>query len=291
MLNIEKLHSDFGARVTGLNLNTDLGPAVLDEIKTAIDDYSFLCFPGQEFNDDRQVEFTRQFGEPEPDHVALGQEGRVQYLGTIGNIDKDGNQRGNADRKTVFATGNNMWHSDSSFREVPTFISLMAAYEVPAEGGYTQFASGRAAYGRLTDEDKQRIDALTVIHSYVFSRSKVAPDAVTPSHAASLPPVEQKLVRTNPGNGAKNYYVGSHAERVVGWGEAESRELLDGLLDAMTRDEDIYTHAWQPGEVVIWDNRCLLHRGTGFDADKYRRYMRQTRVIGDGSTLTEHGDG
>ncbi len=289
MLNIEKLHPDFGARITGLNLNTDLTAKVLEEIKSAIDDYSFVCFPDQEFDDDRQVAFTRLFGEPEPDHVALGQEGRVQYLGTIGNIDDGGNQRGNADRKTVFATGNNMWHSDSSFREVPTFISLMAAYEVPAEGGHTQFASARSAYARLSDAEKQRIEGLTVIHNYVFSRSKVAPDAVTPSHAASLPPVEQKLVRTNPGNGAKNYYVGSHAERVVGWGDEESRTLLDGLLQAMTRDEDIYSHAWQPGEVAIWDNRCLLHRGTGFDADKYRRYMRQTRVIGDGSTLIEYG--
>lgn len=289
MLNMEKLHPDFGVRITGLNLNTDLTQEVVEDIKTAIDDYSFLCFPGQDFDDERQVAFTRLFGEPEPDHVALGQEGRVQYLGTIGNIDDEGNQRGNANRKTVFATGNNMWHSDSSFREVPTFISLMAAYEVPAEGGHTQFASARSAYARLPEGQKQEIDALIVIHNYVFSRSKVAPDAVTPSHAASLPPVEQKLVRTNPGNGEKNYYVGSHAERIVGWGEEESRSLLDGLLDAMTRDEDIYTHAWQPGEVVIWDNRCLLHRGTGFDADKYRRYMRQTRVIGDGSTLTEYG--
>ncbi|MEM8686344.1 MAG: TauD/TfdA family dioxygenase [Pseudomonadota bacterium] len=289
MLTIENLHPDFGARITGLDLNTDLSDEVVAELKAAIDDYSLLCFPDQDFDDDKQVAFTRQFGEPEPDHVTLGQEGRIQYLGTVGNIDDQGNQRGNLDRKTVFATGNNMWHSDSSFREVPSFISLMCVYEVPATGGETQFASARAAYARLGEEERQRIDGLKVIHSYVFSRSKVAPDAVTPSHAASLPPVEQKLVRTNPGNGAKNYYVGSHAERVVGWGEAQSRQLLDGLLEAMTRNEDIYTHAWQPGEVVIWDNRCLLHRGTGFDADKYRRYMRQSRVIGDGPTLTEYG--
>ncbi len=289
MLTIEKLHPDFGARITGLDLNKDLTDEVVAELKAAIDEYSLLCFPSQDFDDDKQVAFTRLFGEPEPDHVALGQEGRIQYLGTIGNIDDEGNQRGNADRKTVFATGNNMWHSDSSFREVPSFISLMCVYEVPAEGGETQFASARAGYARLSEDEQQRINGLNVIHNYVFSRSKVAPDAVTPSHAASLPPVEQKLVRTNPGTGAKNYYVGSHAERVVGWGEAESRELLDGLLEAMTREEDVYTHAWQPREVVIWDNRCLLHRGTGYDADKYRRYMRQSRVIGDGSTLTEYG--
>ena len=289
MLPREKLHPDFGVRITGLDLNTDLKDEIVQEIKTAIDDYSFVCFPDQDFDDDRQVAFTRLFGEPEPDHVALGQEGRIQYLGTVGNVAEDGSQRGNSDRKTIFSTGNNMWHSDSSFREVPSFVSIMSAYEVPDEGGETEFASARAAYARLPDEEKTRIDDLIVIHSYVFSRSKVAPDAVTPSHAASLPPVRQKLVRTNPSNDKKNYYVGSHAEKVDGWGEAESRELLDGLLEKMTRPEDVYRHIWRPGEVVIWDNRCLLHRGCGYDADRYRRYMRQSRVIGDGNTLVEYG--
>ncbi len=289
MLHSEKLHPDFGVRVTGLDLNSDLTDEIVGEIKTAIDDHSVVCFPDQDFDDDRQVAFTRLFGEPEPDHVALGQEGRINYLGTIGNITDDGAKLGNSDKKTIFSTGNNMWHSDSSFREVPSFISVMSVYEVPDEGGETEFASARAGYARLSDEEKARIEDLIVIHNYVFSRSKVAPDAVTPSHAASLPPVKQKLVRTNPGNGAKNYYVGSHAETVIGWGEQESRELIDGLLENMTRPEDIYRHNWQPGEVVIWDNRCLLHRGCGYDADKYRRYMRQTRVTGDGNTLTGYG--
>lgn len=291
MLKTEKLHPDFGIRVLDLDLHTDLTDEIISEIKTAIDDHSVVCFPDQDFDDDKQVAFTRLFGEPEPDHVALGQEGRINYLGTIGNITADGSKLGNSDKKTVFATGNNMWHSDSSFREVPSFVSIMSVYEVPEEGGETEFASARSGYARLPEEEKARIDDLIVIHNYVFSRSKVAPDAVTPSHAASLPPVQQKLVRTNPGNGAKNYYVGSHAEKVVGWGEAESRKLIDGLLDNMTRPEDIYRHHWQPGEVVIWDNRCLLHRGCGYDADKYRRYMRQTRVTGDGNTLAEYGGG
>lgn len=291
MLSIEKLHPDFGARISGLDLNRDLTGDVVEEIKAAIDDYSVVCFPGQDFDDDKQVAFTRLFGEPEPDHVALGQEGRIQYLGTIGNITDDGTKLGNSHRKTVFATGNNMWHSDSSFREVPSFVSIMSVYEVPDEGGETEFASARAAYARLPEDKKARIDDLIVIHNYVFSRSKVAPDAVTSSHAESLPPVRQKLVRTNPGNGAKNYYVGSHAEKVVGWSEAKGRELLDGLLADMTRPEDIYRHDWRPGEVVIWDNRCLLHRGCGYDADKYRRYMRQTRVTGNGNTLTEYSGG
>ena len=109
----------------------------------------------------------------------------------------------------------------------------------------------------------------------------------TPSHATSLPPVQQKLVRRNPGTGEKNIYIGSHAKTVVGWGEQESRTLLDELLEGATRAQDIYSHRWQVGDLVIWDNRCLLHRGAGYDADRYRRLMRQTRVSGGGSTLSE----
>ncbi|MCG8690757.1 MAG: TauD/TfdA family dioxygenase [Minwuiales bacterium] len=286
-LTIEKLHPEFGARITGLDLREPLDDETVEEIGVAIDEYSFVHFPGQPFDDERQLAFTRRLGEPEPNHVTLGQEGRVEYFGTIGNVQADGSKLGNDHKKTIFLTGNNMWHSDSSFREVPSFVSIMCAYEVPDEGGRTEFVSARAAYDRLPDQTKTVIDPLIAVHDYVFSRSKVGPDAVTPSHAASLPPVKQKLVRTNPRTGAKNYYVGSHAKTIDGWSETDSRPLLDDLLERATGEEHIYSHAWRPGDLVIWDNRCLLHRGSGYDADRYRRYMRQTRVAGAGPTLAE----
>ncbi len=286
-LTIEPLHSEFGARITGIDLRKPLPAAAVEEIRTAIDDYSFLCFPDQPLNDDLQLAFTRSLGEPEPNHVKLGQEGVIEYFGTIGNVQPDGSALKNTDKKVIFQTGNNMWHSDSSFRDVPTFVSIMCAYEVPDEGGATEYISTRAAYARLPDDMKAKIDPLIAIHDYTFSRSKVSPDAVTPSHAASLPPVKQKLVRSNPRTGAKNYFVGSHAKAIVGWSDGDSRELLDDMLDRAVGEEHVYSHAWQPGDLVIWDNRCLLHRGSGYDADRYRRYMRQTRVAGAGSTLDE----
>ena len=178
-----------------------------------------------------------------------------------------------------------MWHTDSSFRKVPSFVSIMMAYEVPEEGGETQFVSARSAYTRLSEDMKEKIDPLEVIHDYVFSRSKVVD--VDPKHAASLPPITQRLVRKNPNTGAKNFYIGSHAKEIVGWNYDDSRSLLDELLAQTTVAELIYTHKWQPGDLVIWDNRCILHRGTGYDADKYRRFMRQTRVAGLGPTLEE----
>ena len=286
-LEFEPLHNDLGARVTGLDASKPMPNRILTKVESAINEYSFLCFPDQSMNDDRHLAFTKQLGEPEESHVALGESGTVTYFGTIGNVQQDGSKLGNDHKKTKFLTGNYMWHTDSSFRPVPAKLSIMCAYEVPGEGGATQFVSLRAAYRRLDKGTQNRIKHLVAIHDYVYSRSKVGADAVSPSLAASLPPVPQKLVRTNPANGDKNYYLGAHAKTIEGWNEWEARILLDDLQDFATKPKHTYSHVWQPGEVVIWDNRCLLHRGAGYDADKYRRYMRQARVRGDCPTLEE----
>jgi len=286
-LEFEPLHNDFGAKVTGLDAGKPISNRILTKVQSAIDEYSFLCFPNQNMDDDRHLAFTKQFGELEESHVALGESATVTYLGTIGNVQQDGSKLGNDHKKTKFLTGNYMWHTDSSFRPVPAKLSIMCAYEVPGEGGATQFVSLRAAYRRLDKGTQERIKPLVAIHDYVYSRSKVGPDAVSPSLAASLPPMPQKLVRTNPANGLKNYYLGAHAKTIEGWNEGEARILLDDLQDFATKLKHTYSHAWQPGEVVIWDNRCLLHRGAGYDANKYRRYMRQARVRGDCPALEE----
>ena len=281
----KQLHKDFGLMVTGLSLKDDLSNIEVLQIKEWIDNYSLVVFPSQHLNDQSHLKFTKKLGEPEPNHVSLGRDGVVNYFGTIGNVQSDGSVAGNSHKQTRFLTGNNMWHSDSSFRKVPSFVSIMSVYEVPEHGGDTEYVSARAAYSRLSSEVRDLIEPLEVIHDYVFSRSKVAD--VDPAHAASLPPVHQKLVRKNPANKKKNYYIGSHAKSIAGWAEDAGRELLDDLLVKATQPECIYTHEWQPGDLVIWDNRCLLHRGKGYDADKYRRLMRQTRVRGSGPTLDE----
>jgi len=285
-LDIEPLHAELGARIAGMNLRNDLDADRLDAIRAAVDTYSFLVFEDQAFDDAGQLELTRAFGEPEPSHVARG-EGKHEYFGTIGNVQQDGSVLGNSHKKTIFLTGNNMWHSDASFKETPAFLSIMCAYETPAEGGETLFVSMRRAYARLSADRQAEVDPLIVIHDYVFSRSKVAPDAVSPQLAATLPPVRQKLVRCNPRHGEKNLFIGSHARAIEGWSDANSRRLLDGLVEEAVAEPHVYTHRWRPGQVVFWDNRCLLHRGAGYDADRFRRYMRQTRVRGSGPTLTE----
>jgi alpha-ketoglutarate-dependent 2,4-dichlorophenoxyacetate dioxygenase len=277
-LNIEPLHNDFGARVTGIVLSGDLSNADMSLIRDAIDSYSILCFPDQDMTDEKQLAVTRLIGEPEAEHVTFGSTGKVTYFGTVGNVQDDGSKRGNEHTNTHYQTGNQLWHSDSSFREVPSFVSIVHAYEVPGEGGTTEFASMRAGYTQLPGDMRETIEPLHVVHDYVFSRSQIAP--VNPNHAASLPPVMHRLVQENPANGHKNCYVGSHARSIPGWSGIDSRRLLDDLLQRTTQPQNIYAHDWRAGDTVIWDNRCMLHRGTGYDANLWRRRMRQTRVVG-----------
>ena len=285
VLGVEPLNAPFGARITGVDLTGELSEEAVAAIREAIDTHSLLCFPDQPMTDEAHLAFTRRLGEPEAEHVTLGRTGKVVYFGTVGNVADDGTVQGRTHTRTRYQTANHLWHSDSSFRRVPSFVSITHAYEVPGEGGGTSFASMRHAWAGLPSDLQATIEPLQAIHDYVFSRTQVVP--VDLNHAASLPPVVHRLVRTNPGNGLKNYYVGSHARSVVGWTGIESRRLLDDLLERATASEDTYTHRWRAGDTVIWDNRCLLHRGTGYDADRWRRRMRQTRVVGAGPTLEE----
>ncbi len=276
---IEPLHADFGACVSGMDLSGDLPAAHLKIVTDAIDAYSFLCFPNQIMSDDIQLAFTRRLGEAEVEHVSFGRTGKIGYFGSVGNVDDKGNIKGSAHSDTLYQSGNQLWHSDSSFREQPSYVSIMYPYQVPGEEGNTEFVSLRAAYQRLDDSEQNEYEALSVVHDYVFSRTQTAP--VDFCHAASLPPVKHPLVRVNSANQFKNIYIGSHARSIVGFSGIESRLLLDRLLANATRPQDILSYTWREGEVVIWDNRCLLHRGTGYDADRWRRLIRQTRVVGE----------
>lgn len=276
---IEKLHADFGARLRDIDLSAVLSNSQLNEIHDAIDTYSFLCFPDQTISDDIQLALTRGLGVAEAEHVTLGKSGKTSYFGSVGNISVNGIQQGNQHQDTRFQSGNHLWHSDSSFRYQPSYVSIMFPYEVPGEKGATEFVSQRASYQRIKAAEQSAYEEMTVIHDYVFSRTQSAP--VNFCHAASLPPVKHPLIRINPANRMKNLYIGSHARSIVSLDGIESRRVIDQLLVDTTRPQDILSHNWQVGEVVIWDNRCVLHRGTGYDADRWRRHMRQTRVVGE----------
>jgi alpha-ketoglutarate-dependent 2,4-dichlorophenoxyacetate dioxygenase len=244
-----------------------------------------VLFENQQMNDAAHLAFTRRFGELEEEHVSYYSRGEVTYIGRVGNIDDDGNKV--SQRQIKASTGNEMWHSDSSFREIPAMYSILAAYEVPAEAGETEFASARAAYRRLDQKTRELIDSKTAIHDYIYSRTKVGEDAVTENQRTYMHPVRQRLVRQNPVTGERNVFVGSHVKQIEGMPDAEARPLIECLINEVTRPQSVYRHRWQAGDMMIWDNRCILHRGCGYDADKYRRRMHQTRVRGRGPSIAE----
>jgi alpha-ketoglutarate-dependent 2,4-dichlorophenoxyacetate dioxygenase len=284
-MKLDPIHAEFGARISGVDLSRPLDDVTFAQIDDAINRYSLLLFENQQMNDEVHLDFTRRFGELEEEHVSYYSRGEVTYIGRVGNIDVDGNKV--SGRQVKASTGNEMWHSDSSFREIPAMYSILSIYEVPAEAGETEFASARSAYQRLDQETRQCIGSKVGIHDYIYSRTKIGDDAVTPSQRTYMHPVRQRLVRQNPVTGDKNVYVGSHVKELEGIPDAEARPLIDRLIAEVTRPESVYRHCWRVGDFMIWDNRCLLHRGCGYDADKYRRRMHQTRVRGQGPSIAE----
>lgn len=284
-MKLDPIHAEFGARVYGVNLSLPMDQATFREIDKAINHYSFLLFENQQMTDQLQLEFTRRFGQLEEEHVSYYSSGEITYIGIVGNIDEHGNRV--SARQVKASTGNEMWHSDSSFREIPAMYSILAAYEVPQEAGETEFASGRSAYRRLDAETRGLIDGRVGIHDYIYSRSKVGEDAVNQGQRTYMHPVRQRLVRQNPVTGERNVFVGSHLKAIEGMPDDEARPLIEGLIDEVTRPESRYRHRWCVGDFVIWDNRCLLHCGCGYDAQKYRRRMHQTRVRGEMPSIAE----
>jgi alpha-ketoglutarate-dependent 2,4-dichlorophenoxyacetate dioxygenase len=284
-MNIEPLHAEFGARISGVDLSRELDPENFEQIDLAINRYSFLLFENQQMNDPAHLDFTGRFGELEEEHVSYYSRGEITYIGTVGNIDEQGNKV--SARQIKSSTGNEMWHSDSSFREISAMYSLLTAYEVPDEAGETAFASARSAYQRLDPETRQLIEGRIGIHDYIYSRTKVGEDAVNQGQRTYMHPVRQRLVRQNPVTGESNIFVGSHVKEIEGMSDAEARPLIKRLIAEVTRPESVYRHRWQVGDFAIWDNRCLLHSGCGYDADKYRRRMHQTRVRGQVPSIAE----
>ena len=293
-MNIVPLHEEFGAQVSGVELSKPLDAATQERLEQAINRYSVLLFrdargPSQPIDSDQQIRFSQYFGTLEEEHVTYYSTGSISYVGRIGNILPDGTQFKADTRKARSQSANNMWHSDSSFREIPSLYSLLVAHEVPDEAGETEFVSARSAYQRLHANVQKNINHKVGIHDYIYSRTKVGEDAVSDGQRTYMRPVRQRLVRTNPVTGEHNFFVGSHVRSIEGMDDQSAQPLIRDLIDEATRKTSIYRHDWQQGDVVMWDNRCVLHRGCGYDADRYRRLLLQTRLRGNGPSLAEPG--
>ena len=286
-LTITPLHPALAARVDGVDLARPVDDATFRRIFDAFQEYSVLAFSGQRLTDEEQMAFSTRFGPLEVTISSIGQERRLhENLVDLSNVDPDHDEKlmGWNDRRMVYQSGNQLWHTDSSFKPVPAMASLLSGREVPPEGGETEFVSMRHAYATLPEATRARLEGRVVVHSILYSRSTIAPGLFDPEHEKGLPPVRQALVRVNPENGRKAIYIGSHAWYIEGLPYDESRRLLDELLAHTTRPEAVYPHRWRQWDLVMWDNRCVLHRGRPWDANRHRRVRRRTTVAGEGPT-------
>jgi len=281
-LDVEPLHPRFAARVGGVDLRRALPDTVFAALRDAFEAWSVLVFPGQGLTPAQQVAFSERFGPLEKAITRLAGSGPGLHVAKLSNVAADGSLIPPDEREQRFNAANRLWHTDSTFKPQTALASLLHAIEVPASGGETEFASTRAAWEDLPPEKQAAVKNLWAVHDFRRSRDLVAPGLVSPEVQRMLPPVARPLVRVNPANGRASLYVASHAVSVEGLDGAAGRALLDELLDWCTQPRYRYLHRWTPGDLVMWDNRCTLHRGRPWKAGEERRVMSRTTVIDTG---------
>ncbi|HEX2943187.1 MAG TPA: TauD/TfdA family dioxygenase [Rhodopila sp.] len=280
-VSISPLHPLLAARVSGVDLSQPVDPADFATIQAALDQYAVLVFQGPTLTPEEQVTFASRFGSLEPQNGVLstGRPARVTpKLVDISNLDENNAVLGQADRRRMFALGNQLWHTDSSFKRTPASYSLLHAHTVPLEGGETQFVDMRVAWETLSPKLQARIADLWAEHSIFCSRAKLGFTEFTDAERAATPPVHRAVVRAHPGSGRKTLYLASHASHIVGWPVPDGRMLIHDLIEHATQPQFVYTHHWSVGDLVIWDNRCTMHRGRPYDEANHRRDLRRATI-------------
>ena len=289
-ISIRPLHPVLVGEVTGADISRPLEPQEVAAIEAGMDKYGVLVFPGQIITDDQQMAFTRNFGAIEDargGNVTKPQDKRlVTGMNDVSNLGKDGKPLARDSRQRLFNIGNMLWHSDSSFRAIPAKYSLLSARVVNKKGGNTEFADMRAAYDALDDETRAEIADLVCEHSLMYSRGSLGFLDYSEEEKAMFKPVRQRLVRSHPVTGRKSLYLSSHAGAILGMPMPEARMLLRDLNEHATQPKFVYVHKWTLGDLVIWDNRQVMHRVRRYD-DSQPRDMRRTTVAGDAPTVAQ----
>ena len=290
VLRFHSLTPCIGAEVEGIDLRVPLDRDVIDAIHAAMDRYAVLVFRNQPLTDEQHLAFSRSLGALEDASTSSLRKGTDFRLPTtfadVSNLDGEHKPFAPTDRRRLFAIGNRLWHSDSSFKRIPAKYSLLRAVRIPSRGGNTEFAHMGAAYDALDDETKALIEDLVCEHSQLYSRESIGFTEFTAEERERFKPVRQRLVRVHPGTGRKTLYLSSHAGAIVGWPVPEARLLLRDLTEHATQCQFVYAHRWQVNDLVMWDNRQTMHRARPFPAHEPRD-MRRTTVRGDAPTVLE----
>jgi alpha-ketoglutarate-dependent 2,4-dichlorophenoxyacetate dioxygenase len=240
-------------------------------------------------SDEQQLAFSQLFGPLEVNPNYAGAKMRLRPdIADISNLDAEGRVLARGDRRNLFNLGNQLWHTDSSFKRIPAKCSLLSARELPPSGGETEFADLRAAWDALPQSRKRELDGLVVEHSIFRSRSQIGFADFNDEIFKQLPPVPQALVRHHPASGRTSLYLASHASHIIGRPVEEGRTLIEELIAFATQPQFVYQHRWTVGDLVVWDNRCTMHRGRPYD-DTQRRVLHRTTVADCANTLEQEG--
>ncbi|MBI1244074.1 MAG: TauD/TfdA family dioxygenase [Alphaproteobacteria bacterium] len=286
---INPRRDDFVAEAAGIDIAAGVSRETAVQIETAMDRYAVLVIPGQDITDDQQYAFSQHFG---PMETATGDLPRLEErrlsmdINDISNLDRDGAVLARDDRRRLFGLGNMLWHTDSSFKPTPAKYSLLSARVIPEEGGNTEFADMRAAWDELDPKLQAECMGLVAEHSQLYSRGSLGFVDFTDDERLKWAPVPQRLVRRHPGSGRLCLYLASHAGAIQGWPVPEARMFLKDLTEHATQREFVYSHRWRPYDLVMWDNRAVMHRARRYDHTKHRD-MHRTTVADSAPTLAQ----
>jgi alpha-ketoglutarate-dependent 2,4-dichlorophenoxyacetate dioxygenase len=289
-LSVTPLHPHFGARATGLDLRKPLTADQKRQVKAAMDRYAVVVFPDQLMSDEEQAAFAEQFGEIEETPTLVDQSRRrlanIQ-INDISNLGPDGKIWPADDRRRMYNLGNLLWHSDSSFKPTPAYWSMLQAKTIPPHGGETEYVDTRVAWEHLPNDLKALVKDLVALHSLIFSRAQLGFEAFSAQEIERCAPVRQRLVRLHQESGRLALYLSAHIGDIEGWPRPEAMALIRELTEFTTQPEFVYQHHWNVGDLVIWDNRCTMHRGRRYDDKTYPRDMRRVTLSDIAPTLEQ----
>ncbi len=289
-MTISELTPGFVGEVSGLDITQKLTGAEAAALEAGMDRFAVLVYHDQRFTDAQQKAFSVNFGPLEQTaggNVTRPEDRRLDpEMADVSNLGTDHRPLARDDRRRLFNLGNQLWHSDSSFRAVPAKYSLLSARTVVDTGGNTEFADMRRAYDTLDSATKAQIEDLVCEHSLLYSRGTLGFTELSEDEKRMFRPVRQRLVRTHPVTGRKSLYLSSHIGTIVGWPMPEARAFIRDLTEHATQPRFTYAHKWRQYDLVMWDNRSTMHRVRRFDETQVRD-MRRTTVAGDSVTVEQ----
>lgn len=270
MITTRPLTDTFGVEVSGLPLADLRHDHLWPELRALFETHSALLFRGQDVTDETHLRLARLFGEPEDRYPEARKDPAAYEIPKVSNVRDDGSTSAEMDLRTLNLKSNFLWHSDSTFLPNPALTNILIGRVVTSTGGATELASTRAGWTAMPEELRARIRDRGIWHRYSHSRAKISPELARLPMFNKWPDTHWKSVWTNPANGQEALYLASHALKVDGLSEAEGQALIDELVTFCTQPQFVYSHRWQVGDVLLWDQRAVMHRGTPWPFDEPR---------------------